>query len=39
MNDDLCAKLDWDDIIEKDEQARSMGRMMDEPEEENEIES
>jgi hypothetical protein len=29
-NEDLLAKLDWDDLIEKDD--RAMGRMMDEEE-------
>jgi hypothetical protein len=31
MNDDLIAKLDWDDLRERDEEARAMRRMRDEP--------
>jgi hypothetical protein len=30
MNDDLEAKLDWDDLIEKDDEARCQRRMRDE---------
>lgn len=33
-NEDLLAKLDWDDRCEKDDQARSMRRMRDEEEDE-----
>jgi hypothetical protein len=32
-NDDLNAKLDWDDLCERDDQARSMRRMGDEEDE------